>query len=100
MQRKIEDKLNLLVVLVILVVLVGSYIGLSQSQMNWLIDWLVSITIGGIFSIIAGSIIESFTGDFLKKILINIKIINGLKFSISLFTIATIVLKFLLFNQI
>jgi hypothetical protein len=52
-----------------------------------------------IFSIITASLIEAVTGDSLKKILINITITNEIKFSISLFTIATIIMKYMLFKQ-
>jgi hypothetical protein len=51
-----------------------------------------------IFSIITASLIEAVTGDSLKKILINITITNEIKFSI-LFTIATIIMKYMLFKQ-
>jgi len=100
MQKKIEDKLNQLVIIVVVVVLVGAFLGLSSGLMNWIIEWLVSGTIGGIFSIITGSLIEAVTGDLLKKFLINIKITNKIKFSISLFTIAVIIMKYLLFKQL
>ena len=76
MREKIEEELDKLVVLVIASAIVGSLIGLSAGIMNWIIEWLVSGTVGAIFSIITASLIESVTGDFLKKILINIKIIQ------------------------
>jgi len=99
MKREDEDKLRLILLLIVLVALAGVAFGLPQFLTTWLIEWLISAFIGTVFSIVAASIVVGFTGDLLKGILITIKITDEIKFSISLFTIATIVVKYLLFHQ-
>ena len=46
---------------------------------------------------VAGQLVEAFTGDFLKTIALNVKII-GIEFSITAFAIATLIVKTLLFG--
>ena len=95
---KLKDKLELIIALVIVVVFLGALLNIPNDIVNQITAWLMSIFVGILLSGVAGTLVESFTGDFLKKISIPIEIF-GVKFSISLFIIATIVVKFLLFGM-
>jgi len=96
--KKLEDKLNLIIVLIVIVAIVGAYLGLSTEAINQVIEWLISIFIGILLSSVAGSLIEAFTGNLLKKIFLNIPIYGKFKVSISAFAITTFVVKVLLFG--
>jgi hypothetical protein len=53
-----------------------------------------------ILSIVAGSLIEAFTGNILKIIFINIPITNNINISVSAFLIATLLVKYQLFGGV
>ena len=93
-----EEKLKLIIYLIVIVAIVGSFIGLSSNTTNMIIQWLLSIFVGILTSMIAGRIVEAFTGNLLKIILINIPITDDFSISISVFVITVIVVKFLLFG--
>ena len=79
------------------VVTVLALFGVSQGAINFVVSIFVSIIVGALISLVVGSLIEAFTGDMLKGILIPVEIM-GLEFSVSLFFIATIVFKFMIFH--
>ncbi len=83
--------------LLVIAVVILSLLGAPQ----WLIDFVVSLStsaiVGAVTSLVTASILEAFTGDALKKILIPVRV-GPLRFSISLFLIATVILKFLIFR--
>ena len=95
---KNEEKLKLIIYLIVFVVIIGPLIGLSVGVTNQIIQWLVSIFIGVLTSVVTGSLIEAFTGNVLKKILINIEITDDFSLSISIFTITTFFVKIWLFG--
>jgi len=99
MNEEDKNKLQLIILLIVLVAITGAFLGIPQDWTNQIIQWLVSAFIGTVFSMVAASFVEAFTGDLLKKILITIEITDDIKFSISLFAIATIIVKYLLFHQ-
>lgn len=92
------DKLKLILSLIVLVAVLGSLYNIPTDLTNQIIEWLVSIFISSVFSILAGSLVEAFTGDMLKKLFLNIHITDDVTISISLFTIATFLVKFWLFG--
>jgi len=94
----LEDKLKLIIAIIFAFVVIGSYFNLPDDFIVWIINFLISIFIGFILSAFAERIVEAFTGDYLKKILIPFKLF-GIKFSISLFLIATIMVRILLFRM-
>lgn len=95
------DILRVIVILIVAVAIVGSLIGLPSDIINQIIEWLVSIFISATFAILAASLVEAVSGDLLKKyVLLNIKITENLSMSISLFTVATIIVKYLLFGDL
>lgn len=90
-------KVELLVYLIIVAVLLGAFFNIPAFITNWIVQWLIGAIIGSVFSLVAGAIVEAFTGDFLKKIAINIEI-GGFNFSFTVFAIATFIVKILLFG--
>jgi len=99
MSKENGNKLQLIILVIVLVVVAGALLGIPQDWTNWIVQWLISAFIGTVFSTVAASIVEAFTGDLLKTILISIEITDEVKFSISLFAIATIIVKYWLFHQ-
>lgn len=93
------EKLRLILLFIVLVAVAEALFGIPQDWTNAVIQWLISAFISGVFSVVAASLVEAFTGDLLKTILITINITRGVEFSISLFAIATIAVKLLLFRQ-
>jgi len=96
-RKKDEEKLNLIISIIIIVVVVGALLGISAEAIEKIVELLVSVFIGIMLSMVAGSLVEAFTGNILKTILIPIKI-KGFKFSISVFVIVTFIVKVLLFG--
>lgn len=68
-----------------------------RAPFDFVVSLFTSAIVGAVTSLVAGTIIEAFTGDALKMVLIPVKI-GPFEFSVSLFVIATIVLKLLLFR--
>jgi len=68
---------------------------------SWLINafsaWFVSGFVGAVLSFFATAIVEEVTGDWLKPYLIEFEIL-GFEFSVSLFFIATVIVRFWLFH--
>jgi hypothetical protein len=93
------DKLRLVILIIVLVTVAGTYLGISSSTINQINNWLISIFTGMVISLVVNSFVEALTGDFLKKILITIPITEKIKFSISLFTVATLVVRYWLFGS-
>lgn len=94
----IRDKLKLIIIVVIIVAIVGTYLGLSSGTINQIIEWLISIFIGILLSAVAGSLVEAVSGNILKTIFLNIPIHGDFSISISAFAIATFAVKVLLFG--
>ena len=92
----LREKVQILVNVMILVVLLGVIFNWSAKFTEGLIGWLVTILISVVLSGFCGSLIERASGDTLKKISLTIPIGNY-GFSISLFVIATVILKAILF---
>ncbi len=96
-KMKLKEKIQICMGIILLITIMGLFFNWSPKITEQLIQWTISILIGIITSAIAGKIIESFTGNILKKIFIPITI-GPIKFSISMFFIITILVKILLFN--
>ena len=94
------DKLRLIILLIVLVTIAGTYLGVPFSVTNQINEWLISIFTGMVISLVVNSFVEALTGDILKKILITIPITERVKISVSLFTIATIVVKYWWFGSL
>jgi len=96
-RKKDEGKLKLIISVIIIVVVVGALLGISAETIEKIVELLVSVFIGVLLSMVAGSLVQAFTGDILRMILIPINI-KGFKFSISVFVIVTFIVKVLLFG--
>lgn len=83
--------------IIIGVAILGSFFGLSQNVISKIIEWLISIGIGILLSGISGGIVEAFSRDLLKRILIIIPI-GPFDFSLTLFAIITFIVKIWLFG--
>ena len=94
------DKLRLIILLFVLVAIVGTYLGVPFTVINQINEWLISIFTGMVISLVVNSFVEALTGDILKKYLITIPITGRIKISISLFTIATITVKYWWFGSL
>jgi len=94
------DKLRLIILLFVLVAIVGTYLGVPFTVINQINEWLISIFTGMVISLVVNSFVEALTGDILKKYLITIPITARIKISISLFTIATIIVKYWWFGSL
>lgn len=97
MSKRDLDKSRMIIYAIILVAVVGAFLNVPSWLTNSVIQWLVGAFVGLIFSIVAGSLVEAFTGDLLKKIALNIEL-HGLEFSITAFAIATFIVKIWLFG--
>jgi len=97
MHRRLVDRVQLILVLVIIVTVVGAYLGISQRMVDQVVLWLVSLLIGAVMSFLAGSLVEAATGDWLKRVSIQWEI-AGRPVSVSLFVIVTLLVRFLLFK--
>ncbi len=93
-----KEKFKIVIqILVLFLILAGIY-NWSEKFTSTVSNWLISIAISVILTGISGEIIESVSGDFLKKIFLMIEYENY-KFSVSLFVILTLILRYSLFHQ-
>jgi len=90
-------KLKLIIYVIILVAFLGATLNIPWALTNWIIQLLVSAFIGSVFSLVAGAIVEAFTANWLKTIAININL-GGFKISITMFFVATFIIKVVLFG--
>jgi len=89
--------IEIVVYLIILVAVLGALFNIPAAVTNWIIQWLIGALVGSVFSLVAGAIVEAFTGELLKKITLTIG--NGdFDFSITAFAIATFIVKIWLFG--
>ena len=89
--------IEVIVYLIILVVVLGALFNIPMALTNWIIQWLIGALVGSVFSLVAGAIVEAFTGELLKKITLTINI-GDFSFSITAFAIATFIVKVWLFG--
>jgi len=99
MGKKDISKLETIIWVIVGVVIIGSLLGVPTEWINVAVEWSVSLFVVTVMSIVAGSFVEAFTGDFLKKIMLNIPITDDLSISVSLFTITTFIAKYWLFRR-
>ena len=97
MKKDDIEKLKIPIYLIVLVAIIGAFFNIPLALANWVIQYLVSAFIGSIFSLIAGTLVEAFTGDFLKKIALTFEIF-GFQFSFTVFAIAVFIVKVWLFG--
>lgn len=88
-----------IVVVILLITFVGilESLGLSQNLVSMMLNFLKVILPGIIFSGISEQIVEAFSGDYFKGYFLFIPI-GPFNFSITVFTIVTIIVNFWLFK--
>jgi hypothetical protein len=91
------EKLKIPIYLIVLVAVLGALFNIPFALTNWVIQYLIGAFVGSVCSLVAGSLVEAFTGDLLKKITLTFEIL-GLNFSITIFAIATFIVKVWLFG--
>jgi len=89
--------LELTVYFIILVAFLGAVFNIPFALTNIIIQWLIGIFVGSLCSLVAGTLVEAFTGDLLKTITITIEI-SDFHISITVFAIVTFVVKIWLFG--
>lgn len=92
-----EDRFKTVLELIICIAILGAFFGLPDEIITLAIEWGASILIGIVMSGISGQLVESFTGDSLKNITLTVPI-AGFNFSVPLFIIATLMVRFWLFG--
>jgi len=97
MREEETNKLELIIWLIVVVAVIGAFLNIPAHWINEMIEWLVSVFVGSVLSILAGSLVKAFTGDMLKKIFLCVSI-KGLDISISFFAIATYIVRLWLFR--
>lgn len=97
LNKKDEDKLRLILYLIILVAFLGAVFHIPLALTNWVIQYLIGAFIGSVFSLVAGALVEAFTGDLLKTITLTFEVF-GFQFSFTVFAIATFIVKVWLFG--
>lgn len=91
------ENIKRLIYLLVIAVITLSLLGAPQGFIDFVVSLFTSAIVGAVTSLVAATMLEAFTGDALKKILIPVQI-GPFQFSISLFLIATVILKFLIFR--
>jgi len=89
--------LELILYLIILVAFLGAVFNIPSALTNIIIQYLIGAFVGSVFSLVAGYIVEAFTGDILKKITLTIQI-GDFHISITVFAIVTFIVKVWLFG--
>ncbi len=92
--------LKLIVIVIAAVGIIGALYDVPPNITDQIIQWLIRIFASLVLSIVAGSLIEAFTGDILKAIFINLRITDNINISVSVFIIATLLVKYQLFSGV
>jgi len=95
--RKAYKQLGSMVSAFVALLIILALLQVPTSLINLVTGWFASAFIGVVTSFFATAIVEEVTGDWLKPYLIEFTIF-GFEFSVSLFFIATIVVRIWLFH--
>jgi uncharacterized phage infection (PIP) family protein YhgE len=95
-----REILKLIVVVIAAVGIGGALYDIPPDVTDQIIQWLISIFISLVFSILAGSLVEAFSGDLLKTLFINLPLTDNISIPVSFFFIVTLLAKYLLFGGI
>lgn len=91
------NKLKAIIYLIILVAFLGALFNIPQALTNMVVQWLIGMFVGSFFSLVAGALVEAFTGEWLKTIALTVEI-GDFHFSITVFAIVTFIVKVRLFG--
>ena len=91
------ERLQILLLILVIIVLIGGLLGLSQEILGNIINLFAAYAIlPTITSFFAGMLVEAIGGGSLKMISLTIDV-KGFRFSITAFMIAVLAVKLLLF---
>ena len=93
---RLKEKFKAILGLLIGIAILSTYFGWPDKIVTLAFHWGISAIIGAIMSGISEELVEIYTGDTLKNITIPVPI-AGYNFSITLFFIVTIVVRYWLF---
>jgi hypothetical protein len=91
-----KDKFQAILGFIFLIAVAGALYGWPDKLVATIMEWGVSMLVAVVLSGISGEIVERFTGDALKNISLTVEI-AGVNFSITLFVIATLIVRLVLF---
>ena len=97
MSREAVAGIRRLVLIFVAAVVILAFIPGSSGLINLATSLFVGAFVGAVFSLAAATMVEAFTGDSLKTIFLSFEV-GALRFSVSLFVVATIVVKYLIFH--
>lgn len=97
MREEGTEKLKLIIYLIVLVAVLGALFNIPSYIIDVVVQWLASAFVGSVCSLVAGSLVEAFTGNILRTITLNIPI-KGFNISISAFAISTLIVRIWLFG--
>ena len=92
-----KDKFEAVIGVIIVIAFAGALYGWPDKLVSTLIEWGTSIAIGVVLSGASGELVERVSGDLLKNITLTVEIV-GINFSITLFFIVTMIVRFVLFG--
>ncbi len=92
-----NDKVMAILGVLLMIVIIGTAVGIPSNVIDSILQWGISIIVGILLSGLVGELVEAVTGDWLKNLFLVVPI-GKFKFSISLFTIAVVLLKAFLFH--
>jgi len=94
--KETGNKIQIIVYILVFFAIIFAFAGRSD-LIAYISNWAVSAIIGIVLTGVSQLLLQAVTGDILEKILLNIEI-KGYNFSLTLFAIFTVLLKFLLFK--
>ena len=92
-----KEKIKLIVLVILLVVILVEHFRWPDIIASTATKWGASLITGVVMSAVSESFVEKLTRNKLKKINIKLSIL-GKKFSVTLFVIAALIFRFLLFR--
>lgn len=96
-QHMKTDRIQNLVLLLVLVVIVAALLGFSQGTISWIEELFVKyLIVPAIASLATGSLVGAATGDTLKNVLLVVRF-KRFTFSITAFAAAVAILNLLIF---
>lgn len=97
MKGEETGKLKLIIYLIVLAAVLSALFNIPSQITDLVIQWLMSAFVGSVCALVAGSLVETFTGNILKTISLTISI-KGFNMSISAFAISTSIVRIWLFG--
>jgi len=91
-EEAVGNKIVLYFYAIIVVVFFSAVLGIPSLLTNWVVQFLISAMVSSIFSLVIGQLVEAFTGNWLKRIMLTVRIF-GYKFSVTAFAIVVYIIQ-------